>query len=239
MNGKTLRDQAPDRPPRSLSPTVEDYLMTIYSLEQKEQEVTGTRVAERLHVSRPTVVGMVRRLERDSLLHMDVHKHLHLTGKGQETAAGVVRRHFLAERMLTELLGIPWYQVHEEAHRLEHAISPEVEKRLIVVLGQPQTCPHGNPIPGMGYSGPRGVPLTQMAVGQKAKVVRITEEIEDEAEALDFLNRYAIRPGAHILVQEISPSNQTLTVGGEGGSVTMGWRLAQEVWVAREAPRPS
>src|SRR6185312_9852538 len=130
------------------SPAVEDYLETIYELEESGIPPMRARLVERLKVSAPTVSETVARLEREGLLQLDEQKLLRLTERGRLAATGVMRRHRLAERLLVDILDVPWHQVHEEAHRLEHAISETLEPYLVSVLGDPGTCPHGNPIPG-------------------------------------------------------------------------------------------
>src|SRR5881398_1091049 len=162
------------------SPAVEDYLETIYELEESGIPPMRARLVERLGVSAPTVSETVARLEREGLLELDERKLLRLTARGRTAATGVMRRHRLAERLLVDVLHVPWHQVHEEAHRLEHAISETLEPYLVKVLGDPGTCPHGNPIPGsanvVDVSGQ--VPLTDLAGGERAVVRRIDEEVE-------------------------------------------------------------
>src|SRR6058998_1876522 len=130
------------------SPAVEDYLETIYELEESGIPVMRARLVERLRVSAPTVSETVARLEREGFLSLDDQRLVHLTERGRHAATAVMRRHRLAERLLVDVLQVPWHQVHEEAHRLEHAISETLEPYLVKVLGDPGTCPHGNPIPG-------------------------------------------------------------------------------------------
>ena len=134
-------------------PAFEEYCETIFELAEDDLDVIQARIAERLEVSRPAVSEMVKRLEKEGLVTSDDHVIL-LTEDGRELAASVVRRHRLAERFLTDVLGLSWTEAHHEAGKWEHVISPAVESALDRLLGQPTTCPHGNPIPGSSYREP-------------------------------------------------------------------------------------
>jgi Mn-dependent DtxR family transcriptional regulator/predicted RNase H-like HicB family nuclease len=127
----------------------EEYLQAIYTLADEGASVIGARLASFLGVSAAAVSEMLHRLEREGLVDFDTRKEVRLTGSGKQAAARVIRRHRLAERMLVDLLGYEWWKTHEEAERIEHAMSEEMEERLARVLGDPQTCPHGNPMPGV------------------------------------------------------------------------------------------
>src|SRR5438552_7294934 len=132
----------------SLSATVEEYLETIYNMSAEDEVVIGARLAEKFHVSAPTVTEMLKRLVRDGFIEMDAKRQVTLTEEGNRAAEAVLRRHRLTERFLVDMLGMQWHQVHEEACRLEHFISGAVEDRVIASLNNHTTCPHGNPIPG-------------------------------------------------------------------------------------------
>src|SRR5690348_17674268 len=129
---------------------------------------------------------MVHRLEREGLIALDDRKEVHLTKTGKRQADSVVRRHRLAERFLVEVLGFEWWKTHEEAERLEHAMSPEMEQRIARVLGDPQTCPHGNPMPGVTPKPTR--PLETLARGERAAVERIPDQFEHEPGFLEYLD---------------------------------------------------
>src|SRR5438270_4261172 len=152
------------------SPAVEDYLETIFELEESGVPVMRARLVERLGVSAPTVSETVARLEREGFLALDAQRLVRLTDRGRSAATGVMRRHRLAERLLVDVLQVPWHQVHEEAHRLEHAISETLEPYLVKVLGDPGTGPYCNPIPGSAKGvGAKGqIPLTDRADGERA-----------------------------------------------------------------------
>src|SRR3954462_1591827 len=186
-----------DSPMATRSPAAEDYLETIYELEESGIPPMRARLIERLGVSAPTVSETVGRLQREGLLELDEQRRLRLTDRGRLAATGVMRRHRLAERLLVDVLHVPWHQVHEEAHRLEHAISETLEPYLVKVLGDPGTCPHGNPIPGSAnVVDVKGqIPLTDLADGERAVVRRIDEEVEAQPTAMRTLEDGGVMPG--------------------------------------------
>lgn len=225
-----------------LSSTVEDYLGAIYLLQREGDTVIGARLAERLGVSRPTVTVTLQRMERDGLLTLDDHKVVSLTPAGLQAAQDVLRRHMLTERLLHQVLGLPWHQVHEEADRLEHHFSPAAVDRLDSLLEQPATCPHGNPMPG---STPvPAVPLDEIKEGEEVIITRITEEAELRGELLAFLEENGLLPGVRLRVVSCHPCNETLTVevevesdrpeGAAGRPVVLGLATARLMRVRRE-----
>lgn len=215
-----------------LSTTVEDYLLAIYMLASDDRTVIAARLAEKMGVAPPTVTKMVQRLVRDGLVEVQRQREIELTPAGWEMAETMVRRHRLAERLLTDLLGLDWGEAHEEAHRFEHAISPLVEKRLIAVLGDPTTCPHGSPIPGTGAEPrPAGKPLNQVVPGEQIRVQQISEEAEMDRAFLDFLKRSGLVPGARAEVTEVSPFNDLITIRIGSQTVPLGMSAAARVIV--------
>ncbi len=179
----------------SYSTPYREYAAAIYELAEAGLPVIQARIAEWLGVTRPSVSEMVRRMEADGLVA--ISDEISLTDKGTHLAEVVVRRHRLAERFLTEVLGLPWVKVHEEAEVWEHAISDDVEKAMWEKLDNPQTCPHGNPIPGAGYRPPPVQPLASL--GSEARIVeRISEELELDDEIMEFLDVNGLRPGARV-----------------------------------------
>jgi len=171
---------------------------------------------------------MVHRLEREGLVELDGRKEVHLTKTGQALADHVVRRHRLAERMLVDLLGYEWWKTHEEAERIEHAMSPEMEERLVRVLGDPQTCPHGNPMPG---ARPRATkPLASVARGATAVIERIPDQFEHEPGFLEYLDTQGLRPGITIRVLD-GPHGDALRVEVDGKQRTIRADCGQKVWV--------
>jgi DtxR family Mn-dependent transcriptional regulator len=155
----------------------EEYLQSIFWLQEAGLPMTGANVARAMQLSPPTVHEMIGRLERDGYITRTASKQLEFTPHGREHAEHIVRRHRLIERFLTDVLGIPWHEVHEEAERLEHAMSPVLEARMLAAIGDARTCPHGHPIqPGERIT---GVPLADVEVGAKVRVVRFENEAED------------------------------------------------------------
>ena len=210
------------------SPATEEYLQAVYTLADEGGQVIGARLAEFLRISPAAVSEMVHRLERDGLLQLDDRKEVRLTALGLTAASSIIRRHRLAERMLVDLLGYEWWKTHEEAERLEHAMSPEMEERLIRVLGDPQTCPHGNPMPGTTPTPTR--PLERLAVGERAAVERIPDQFEHEPGFLEYLDTQGVRPGVTLEMIEQRPG--VLRVGVDGTERSLRPDCGQKVWVA-------
>ena len=200
-------------------PAFEEYCETIFELEEDDVAVIQARMAERLQVSRPAVSEMIKRLETEGLITTD--GAIRLTPAGQGLAQRVVRRHRLAERFLTDLLGLSWAEAHHEAGRWEHVISDAVEAALDRVLGNPTTCPHGNPIPGSSYLAPAMIPLADVNVGSPFTITRIPEELEFTPGLLDFLEESNILPGHAGVLSSTSPDG-TITIEIEGRFVGVG-----------------
>src|SRR5205814_9143221 len=168
------------------------------------------------------------RLERDGLLRLDERREVRLTERGLEAASSIVRRHRLAERMLVDLLGYEWWKTHEEAERIEHAMSTEMEERLVRVLGDPQTCPHGNPMPGVT---PRPTkPLDQVPRGASATIERIPDQFEHEPGFLEYLDSQGLKPGIALRVVDMTPG-EPIVVEVAGGQRTIRADCGQKVWV--------
>jgi len=213
------------------SPAVEDYLETIYELEESGIPVMRARLVERLGVSAPTVSETVARLEREGFLALDDQRVVRLTDRGRQSATGVMRRHRLAERLLVDVLHVPWHQVHEEAHRLEHAISETLEPYLVRVLGDPGTCPHGNPIPGSvnAVSLADQQPLADVPAGGRAVVRRIDEEVEAQPATMLALEQHSLMPGYPIEVESVR--DDAVDVRSENGPWTLSRATAAKIYV--------
>lgn len=193
--------------------TTEMYLRTIYDLEEEGVVPLRARIAERLDQSGPTVSQTVSRMERDGLLHVAGDRHLELTDKGRALAVAVMRKHRLAERLLVDVIGLPWEEVHAEACRWEHVMSEDVERRLVQVLNNPTTSPFGNPIPGLSELGlistsPEGdrlnlVRLTELPAGMPVAVVvrQLTEHVQGDADLISRLKDAGVVPNARVTVQ--------------------------------------
>ncbi|HEY9290973.1 MAG TPA: metal-dependent transcriptional regulator [Microlunatus sp.] len=196
---------------RDLIDTTEMYLKTIFELEEEGIVPLRARIAERLHHSGPTVSQTVARMERDGLLHVEGDRHLELSKLGRERATRVMRKHRLAERLLTDVIGLEWELVHDEACRWEHVISEEVEEHLIQLLKAPKLSPYGNPIPGMQELGvaeqiesfregnePLADAVDESGVEVRTRLVRIGEELQKDVELMATLRDAGIRPGVEV-----------------------------------------
>lgn len=214
-----------------VTPTIQEYLEAIVNMRLEGKVVLASRLAEILHVSRPTVSATLRRMERDGLVTTKA-REIALTDKGLKEALSIMRRHRLAERLLADVLHVPWHEVHDEACLFEHAISPRVDERLYEVLNHPQTCPHGNPIPN-GDSLPelKGVPLSSMPEGSTAVVVRIGEEATRNSSLLELFFRSGLVPGAVVRITAVTSFAGTITLGIDAHEVTLGTEAAGAIWV--------
>jgi DtxR family Mn-dependent transcriptional regulator len=210
-------------------PAFEEYCECIFELQEDDVDVIQARIAERLQVSRPAVSEMIRRLEHEGLVTTE--GGIELTTKGQALAQQVVRRHRLAERFLTDVLQLSWAEAHHEAGKWEHVMSDSVEEAMNRLLGEPTTCPHGNPIPGSDYVEPDVAPLSSHPVGKRFTVRRIPEELEFAPGLLEFLEQSSLRPGCSGVVTAASPDG-TLTIEIDGRHVGVGAFASERILVA-------
>jgi DtxR family Mn-dependent transcriptional regulator len=206
--------------PSEHRPAFEEYCECVYELKEDAVDVIQARIAERLQVSRPAVSEMIKRMEHEGLVTIEGGR-VRLTKSGETLAESVVRRHRLAERFLTDVLGLSWAQAHEEAGRWEHVMSETVEQAMNRLLGDPTTCPHGNPIPGSSYEAPLSVRLVEVQVGETFTVSRIPEELEFTPGLLEFLEASAIQPGRSGTITAASPDG-TMTIEIDGRHVGIG-----------------
>jgi DtxR family Mn-dependent transcriptional regulator len=209
----------------------EEYLQTIFWLQEAGLPMTGANVARAMQLSAPTVHEMIGRLERDGYITRGSDKALAFTENGREHAEGVVRRHRLIERFLTDVLGIPWDEVHEEAERLEHAMSPVLEERMRAAIGDAKTCPHGHPI----TVGERivGVPLADVELGAQVRVLRFENEAED---LLHYLKDAGIEPGMEGVVAERDDDHVVVEADGRRCELTRS--VAETVAVTADPSPP-
>ncbi|MBV8714921.1 MAG: metal-dependent transcriptional regulator [Chloroflexi bacterium] len=224
------------RPPgdtKGTTSVVEDYLQVLHYLTRDGYMVIAARLAERLNVSPPTVTATLQRMERDGLITHGPRKEILFTADGKQAAEDIVRRHALAERLLTDLLKMPWHESHEEAHGVEHVMTPNIEARLLEALGNPTTCPHGNPIPGLGSLAPDEFPLDEAHSGDELLIQRITEEAEEDPRLMRFLQDHGIAPGAHVSVREATHFNATVVLEGPQGPVSLGFGVAAKLRARR------
>jgi DtxR family transcriptional regulator, Mn-dependent transcriptional regulator len=213
------------------TPAEDEYLQTIFWLEEAGLPVTGANVARALQVSAPTVHEMAGRLEADGYITRNEDRSLAFTKSGREHAAGVVSRHRLIERFLTDVLGIPWDEVHEEAERLEHAMSPVLEERMLAAIGDAKTCPHGHPI-AAGSREP-GVPLADVEEGAHVRILRFENEAED---LLHYLKDVGVHPGLEGSVT--SSDNDEVTVESNGDRHVLTRSVAETVSVTADPSPP-
>jgi DtxR family Mn-dependent transcriptional regulator len=209
----------------------EEYLQTIYWLQEARLPITGANIARAMQVSAPTVHEMIGRLESDGYVVREADKSLGFTASGKEHAAQIVRRHRLIERFLTDVFDIPWDQVHEEAERLEHWMSPVVEERMLKAIGDAKTCPHGHPI----FEGEReeGVPLADVEEGASVRVLRFENEAED---LLHYLRASGLRPGLEGTLAE--SGGDEVAIEADGTRIAVTRSVAETVSVVADPSPP-
>jgi DtxR family Mn-dependent transcriptional regulator len=209
--------------------TTEEYLEAILEIEEEGTIPIRARLVERLGLSAPAVSETVNRLVDHGYAELLDDRSLKLTDKGRDIATSIVRRHRLAERLLVDVIGLEWEKVHKEADRWEHAISADVEEKLVQLLGDPATCPHGNPIPGSSHKieGPASQPLTSLQPGPVI-VRRISEKVEIDDDAIAFLAGAELTPGSNVVL--ISAGADALQVSSAAGEQTVPRKLAQLIY---------
>jgi DtxR family transcriptional regulator, Mn-dependent transcriptional regulator len=209
----------------------EEYLQTIYWLMEAKLPITGANIARAMQLSAPTVHEMLGRLEADGYVVRNDDKTLEFTESGHDHASAVVKRHRLIERFLTDVLGIPWDEVHEEAERLEHAMSPVLEQRMLAAIGDAKTCPHGHPI----VEGAReeGVPLADVEEGAEVRVLRFENEAED---LLHYLKESGLYPGLEGKLGSADEEEVTVEAGDKRHVVTRS--VAETVSVVADPSPP-
>lgn len=210
-----------------ISTAAQEYLLALRVMASDGRSASSAQIARHVGVSAQAASEMCRRLAADGLLCPAAGRGLVLTDAGRAAADGIFRRHALLEWLLTSVVGLSWAESDVEAARLQGALSPRVEAKLDELLGHPVTCPHGNPIDlETSRSRPTGVPLASLESGARATVLRITEEAEDDAGLLSYLEARALTPGAHVTILARSESLDSLTLDGPLGRATLGLRPA-------------
>lgn len=218
----------------TITANTEEYLEQIYRLAKEEEEVTTTDLARRLRVSPASVTGMLKRLCERGLIHYQPYQGVTLTDEGRAVAVKTIRRHGLIERLLTDVLQIPWHLADVEASRLEHHITTEVEERIAALLGYPTTCPHGQPIDPEQPD--FTVRLSTLEPGDRARVSRLGDE---EPEFLAYIDKLGLRPNAEIVISERAPFNGPLMVAVGDRVHAIGNQAAREIWVEKLEPAQS
>ena len=209
----------------------QEYLETLFWLYEAALPMTGANLARAMQLSPPTVHEMVGRLERDGYITRGTDKVIAFTESGREHAEAIVRRHRLIERFLTDVLGIPWDEVHEEAERLEHAMSPVLEERMLAAIGDATTCPHGHPI-DVG-SRVASVPLADVAEGAQVTIVRFENEAED---LLHYLKDAGLDPGLQGTLASSNPDEVVIETAD--GTCTVTRSVAETVSVVADPSPP-
>ncbi len=211
------------------TPRIEEYLESIYKLQQELHPVSTSRLAEHLKLSAPSVSEMVKKLVQKGLVS-HTEKGVCLTGEGSNIAKKVIRRHRLSERLLTDVLGFKWDEVHDEACRLEHAISPEMEDRIAASLGNPRTCPHGHPIPDKDgvFVKERVRSLSELRASDKGIIVSVFEE---DPKMLQYLASLGLIPDVCVKVEEVAPFGGPLIVCVSGSRYALGREVASKIKV--------
>ncbi|HEX3518039.1 MAG TPA: metal-dependent transcriptional regulator [Solirubrobacteraceae bacterium] len=210
----------------------EEYLQSLFWLQEAGLPMTGANVARAMQLSAPTVHEMIGRLERDGYITRDSNRAIAFTDTGADHAEGIVRRHRLIERFLTDILGVPWDEVHEEAERLEHAMSPVLEERMLAAIGNAKTCPHGHPI----VAGARlsGVPLADVELGASVRILRFENEAED---LLRYLKASGLEPGLEGTLAERDEEHVAVKAA-DGTLLTLTPSVAETVSVIADPSPP-
>lgn len=209
----------------------EDYLKAIWEMEQEEQVPISARLSEELGVTPPAVTAALKRMVRDGYVRLGRRGRIKLTPKGSDLAEHLMLRHNLAERLLTEVLGMPWTRVHDEAEKLEHAISPELENLLLKYFGREGHCPHGNPIGGglarlrEKHSDVR--PLSAVRAGQRVEILRVFEK---DSQFLDYLDGMRLQVGTRLVIER-KDYGETVEASVAGRTVHLGKGAADKIWV--------
>lgn len=211
----------------------QEYLEAIYEMEEEDARIQQARIAKRMGVSAATVSEQVHRLDKAGLIRIK-GREIRLSEQGRKIAVPLVRRHRLAERLLTDILEIPWHLAHEQAHDWEHVMTADVEERILAKTGA-ATCPHGNPIPGVPapYDRRDLVNLNQLGQGQRGILTLLTEDVELVTDVLRYFEEQKLVPGASIVVASVGPDG-TLTLDVDGHRASLGPHLADNLWVLPE-----
>ncbi|MDP9069111.1 MAG: metal-dependent transcriptional regulator [Actinomycetota bacterium] len=217
---------------RDLNPASKEYLEAVYELKEEGRRVLQARIGERLGLAPATVSEGVKRLVAEGYVTVEGARDITLTQRGIEVAEALVRRHRLAERMLVDILGIPWHLCHEQAEDWEKVMTPEVEEAILAKLEGEPTCPHGNPIPGttgsIAWADLKSV--ATMEAGDAGRLTRLLEDVELDHDVLKFLEQHSLIPGNDLSVVEVGPDGtRTLEVNGE--RVSLGRQLGDNLWV--------
>mgnify|MGYP000029440563 CR=1 FL=1 len=235
-----------------LTEKMEEYLEALFKLSCENEAVSPARLSEYMGVTAPTVLDMLRRLEADGFIRYTgpgagggkgkpsgrARKNIVLTPKGERAARALVRRHRLSERFLTDVLGLDWESAHREACRLEHVLSPEVEEKLADMLGNPETCPHGYPIPDQNghirEEEEEIKPLCDLCPNEKGRIARVEEE---EPQLLQYLASLGLMPDVNVEVKEVAPFGGPMLVKIGDAQYALGREVASRIWTRKRRRR--
>ena len=216
---------------------VEEYLQEIYLFQSGGNPVKAVQLASKLQTTPSTVHATLNRMQRDNLIQIDKKKKILLTEEGEALAKDLAIRHNLSENFLCNVLGIPWYEVHKHAHKLEHAMTPLVVEKLAEFLKYPQYCPHGVPIAGYGEGSFKdSFSLDEGEVGMEVKIVMIDESLEDSEELLKHFHDKSIVPGSHHTIIEHLKATHSLTIASEIGQASLPFDIAKKIQVTQITP---
>lgn len=217
---------------KAISSSREDYLEIIFHLESESKVPTTNEIASHLKISHASVSENIKKLAKEGLLDHLPYKGVRLTAKGKKLAIDVVRRHRLSERFLTDKLGVKWEQVHEEAHKLEHGISKVVGDKMYEMLGEPKTCPHGNPVPDKNGKivEEKSEPLSRFKKNDKLRIVKITKE---DPKFLCYLATLGLMPKVTMKVEEKAMFDGPIMIKVGSTSYALGKDVADEIWVKK------
>jgi DtxR family Mn-dependent transcriptional regulator len=217
---------------KTITSNREDYLETIYHLESEGKIPTTNEIAAHLKISHASVSENIKKLAKERLIDHLPYKGVRLTAKGKRLAIDVVRRHRLSERFLTDKLGVKWEESHVEAHKMEHGISKVVEDKMYKMLGEPKTCPHGNPVPDKNgrIKEEPSYPLDQLDKNDKARIVKIVDE---EPKLLCYLATLGLMPRKTLKIEEKAPFNGPVMVRVGSSVYALGRKIAGSIWVRK------
>ena len=221
---------------RALNPASKEYLEAVFELEEEGQRILQARIGERLGLAPATVSEGIKRLVAEGYVTIEGARDIVLTDLGRTLAETLVRRHRLAERMLVDILGIPWHLCHEQAEDWEKVMTPEVEQSILDKLEGEPTCPHGNPIPGTKSAIPWSQlkPVSAMGAGDGGRLTRLLEDVELDHDVLAYLELHKLMPGVHLTIVDVAPDGtRTLDLGGT--TVALGQALQNNLWVLDDA----
>lgn len=210
----------------------EDYLKAIAEAEAEGEPVISATLAHWLAVTRPAVTAALKRLKKDGMVVVKNNGRLQLTALGRQVAERTLFRHHLIERMLSEVFGMPWYEVHDEAERLEHAVSPAFEKRLIEKLGEKETCPHGNSLAALSPAERRKKGLCLLTEAEAGVQYRVTSVYERDRKLLEMFEREGLRPGSRLTVQALEHDG-SVSLAIENKAIRLETTAAGKIWVSK------